>query len=83
MNNEASIKIVHFVTHGAGLFVQEWGHIGHIVNFKIFSSSPGQRSDKLRNKERSTKSVFFSYHVAWVHVLGHCHISSVVEIYHF
>ena len=79
MNNKASIKIVNFVTHGAGLFVQECGHI-----VKIFSSSTGHRSDKLSILLKETrKALFFSYPVAWGHVLSHCHTGHVVKIYHF
>ena len=48
---EGFTKIVNFRTPGQGVFVQERGHIGHIVkmhySFKIFFFTPSHKSDKL------------------------------------
>ena len=53
-DQERSTQIANFIINGPRVLVLEYGYISHIVKmhyfYKIFSSTPGHRSDKLSLK---------------------------------
>ena len=92
MTKEGSIKIVNFMTPGAGVLVQECGHKSHIVKlhyffkkFLIYSQALNSQTKYavMMTKEGSNKFVNFTTRGAWVLVLGHGHICHIVKLHYF
>ena len=90
MTKEESTKIVNFMTPGAGVLVLGRGHIRHIVkmhyffkNLLLYSQALTRQTKytAMMTKEGSTKIVNFMTPGAGVLVLGHGHISHIVEMH--
>ena len=84
MTKEGSIKIVNFITPGAGVLVQGHSHISHIVKMNYFFKNLLLYSQALirqtkyivmMTKEGSTKIVNFMTPGVGVLMLGRGHMS--------
>ena len=91
MTKEGSIKIVNFMTPGAGVLVLGRGHISHImkciISLKTSFLLPGidQKTKYLvmMTKEGSTYIVNFMTPGAGVLALGRGHISHIMKMHYF
>ena len=92
MTKEGSIKIVNFMTPGAGVLALGCGHISHIVKMHYFFknlllySGTWFRQTKcivIMTKEGSTKIVNFMTPGTGVLVLGRGNISHIVKMHYF
>ena len=91
MTKEGYIKIVNFMTPGAGVLLLGRGHVhvSHIVKMHYFFKNLLYSQALIRQtmyivmmtKEGSTKIVTFMTPGAGVLVLGHGHISHIMKMY--
>ena len=91
MTKERSIKIVNFMTPGAGVLALRCGHISHIIvkmhyffkNLLLYSGIKQTNYKVIMTKERSTKIVNFMTLWTGDLVLRCGHLSHIVKMYYF